>query len=51
MQEVEQLMDEMTMPSTDAMNSLRAILAKRIEKARCLSNSCLAAEASGNQGY
>jgi len=51
LEDVDQLVGDMTAPTLDAVNRLRAILSKRIEKARCLSTCSLASEASGSRGY
>jgi hypothetical protein len=51
LEDVDALVGDMTAPSIDAVNRLRAILSQKIEKARCLSTCSLASEASGARGY
>ena len=51
LEDVDKLVGDMTAPTLDAVNRLRTILSKRIEKARSLSTCSLAAEASGARGY
>jgi lipoate-protein ligase A len=49
--DLDRLFEKMSVPSEEAIEKLRATIRKRIEKARCLSHSSLAAGASGSRGY
>jgi len=51
LKDLDRLFDRMSAPSAEAIETLRETIRKRIEKARCLSRSSLAAGASGSRGY
>ena len=51
LEDLDRFVEEMTAPTVEALESLRRVMRARIEKARCLSHSSLAAEASGSRGY
>jgi hypothetical protein len=51
LEELEQLVEGLKAPTADAIETLRSIIQQRIEKARCLSHSSLAAGAAGSRGY
>jgi len=50
LKDLDRLFERMS-PSAEAIETLRETIRQRIEKARCLSRSSLAAGASGTRGY
>ena len=51
LEDIDRLVAEMMGAREGEWDRLRDVLHTRIEKARCLTNSCLAADASGSRGY
>lgn len=51
LEDVSGLVDDLNAQSQTDLDGLLAELRRRIERARCLSRSSLAASASGDQGY
>jgi hypothetical protein len=51
LEDLDRLVELMTAPTAEAVELLRDEIRGRIEKARCLSHSSLAAGAAGSRGY
>jgi len=51
LEDLDRLVEKMKAPTEEAVEALRDVIRQRIEKARCLSRSCLAAGAAGSRGY
>jgi len=51
LEDLDEVVEGMKAPTADAIEKLRRVIQQRIEKARCLSHSSLAAGAAGSRGY